>query len=96
MYMLIVFRTLLFHSACIVIFTILYTAFVEDYNEKNDGDGHVTNNTFLDCLLLSTTIQAGVGISNMYPLNSIGKLIMIIQQLIMMSANLITLYFIVL
>jgi hypothetical protein len=91
----IVFRTLLFHFACIIIFTILYSIFSSDYNEKNDGDGATTNNTFLDVLLLSTTIQAGVGISNMYPLNSVGKLIMIFQQLIMMSANLFALYFIV-
>jgi len=80
---------------CIIIFTILYTVFADDYNEKNEGDGATTNNTFIDFLLLSTTIQAGVGISNMYPLNSIGKIIMIFQQIIMMSANLLALYFIV-
>jgi hypothetical protein len=93
----IVFRTLLFHVICIIIFTILYSVFADDYNEKNESSGAViTNNTFIDCLLLSTTIQAGVGISNMYPLNSIGKIILIIQQLIMMSANLFALYFILL
>jgi hypothetical protein len=81
---------------CIIIFTILYRVFSDDYNEKNEGDGETTNNSFLDFVLLSTTIQAGVGISNMYPLNSIGKIIMIFQQLIMMSANLLALYFIVL
>ena len=92
----IVFRTLIFHFACIVIFTLLYMAFADDYNEKNEGDGNVTNNTFVDCLLLSTTIQAGVGVSNMYPSNSIGKIILILQQLIMISGNLFALYFIVL
>ena len=91
----IVFRTLLFHFTCIIIFTILYTVFSADYDEKNEGDGTITKNTFIDCLLLSTTIQAGVGVSNMYPSNSIGKIILIIQQLIMMSANLLALYFIV-
>ena len=91
----IVFRTLLFHFACIIIFTILYMVFAEDYNDKNDG-GTITNNTYLDFLLFSTTIQSGVGLSNTYPLNSIGKIIMIFQQLIMMSANLIALYFFVL
>lgn len=92
----IVFRTLIFHFVCIIIFTILYSVFADDYNEKNEGDGSKTTTTFLDCVLLSTTIQSGVGISNLYPLNSIGKLIMILQQLIMMSANLFALYFIVL
>lgn len=96
MYMKIVFRTLIFHFACIIIFTLLYTSLADDYNEKNEGDNTITNNTFLDFALLSTTIQAGVGISNMYPLNFIGKIIMILQQLIMMSGNLIALYFIVL
>ena len=96
MYMKIVFRTLLFHVMCIIIFTILYSVFSDDYNEKNEGAGAITNNTFIDCLLLSTTIQAGVGVSNMYPSNSIGKIILIFQQLIMMSANLFALYFLVL
>jgi hypothetical protein len=77
-------------------FTLLYAVFADDYNEKNEGEGTITNNTFLDFVLLSTTIQSGVGISNMYPLNSIGKIIMIFQQLIMMSANLFALYFLVL
>ena len=91
----IVFRTLMFHFTCIIIFTILYTVFSADYDEKNDGSA-AAKTTVLDFFLLSTTIQAGVGISNIYPLDFIGKIILIIQQLIMMSANLIALYFIVL
>ena len=92
----ILFRTLIFHFVCIIIFTLLYTSFSDDYNEKNECDGNITNNTFLDFVLLATTIQAGVGISNMYPLNSIGKIIMIFQQIIMMSVNLFALYFFIL
>jgi hypothetical protein len=91
----IVFRTLLFHFTCIIIFTILYSICSDDYNEKNDGSA-ATKTTFIDIVLFSTTIQSGVGISNMYPLNAMGKILMIIQQLIMMSANLLALYFIVL
>ena len=89
----IVFRTLLFHFTCIIIFTILYSIFSDDYNEKKNGSAEATNTTFIDIILFSTTIQAGVGISNMYPLNFIGKIIMIFQQLIMMSAKLFALYF---
>jgi hypothetical protein len=91
----IVFRTLIFHFTCIIIFTILYSIFSDDYNEKNDGSA-ATKTTFIDVVLFSTTIQAGVGISNMYPLNATGKLIMILQQIIMMCTNLFALYFIVL
>jgi hypothetical protein len=81
------FRTLFFHLICIFIFTILYYYFSYDYNNNNR-----TKINFLDFLLLSVTIQAGVGISGLYPINSIGKIIMIIQQMLMLCCHLLTLY----
>jgi len=47
---------------------------------------------FLDCLLLSTTIQAGVGFTNLSVHGSIGKLIVMLQQLILISTHAFTLY----
>ena len=46
----------------------------------------------LDYLFLSTTIQAGVGMSDIYPISIYGKLLMICQQLIMIMTHVFTLY----
>jgi hypothetical protein len=47
---------------------------------------------YLDCVLLSTTIQAGVGFTGLSVNSSVGKLIMLLQQLILISTHAFTLY----
>lgn len=84
----IVIRTVLFHFLCILLFAIFYYYYKEHYiNSLNK-----LNHTFLDYLLLSTTIQAGVGISDIYPITTSGRIIMIGQQLIMILTHVFTLY----
>jgi hypothetical protein len=48
--------------------------------------------TVLDYIFLSTTIQASVGLTDIYPIGFYGKLIMIIQQLIMIMTHIFTIY----
>jgi hypothetical protein len=95
----IVFRTVLFHFVCILVFALLYSTFAQDFGSLDDDLYSENSNrtkeklTFLDFLLLSTTIQAGVGISEFFPSSSFTKIILIIQQLIMISTHVFTLYF---
>jgi len=56
-------------------------------NIHNDSE-----TTYLDCLLASTTIQAGVGLTNMRLDSSISKLIMVLQQFLLISTHVFTLY----
>lgn len=81
----IVIRTVCFHFLCILIFASIYFNFRDDFEYKKEL-------TTIDCISLSTTIQSGVGISNIYPTSFHGKLIMIIQQLIMLMTHVFTLY----
>jgi len=83
----IVFRTVFFHLLCIVSFSFLYF-----YNEHEFQVPISKNVSYLDYFLLSTTIQAGVGISSIYPITSYGKIIMIVQQIIMIMTHVFTLY----
>ena len=85
----IVIRTVFFHFLCILVFAIFY------YNFKDHFQCNIKNEefTFLDYILLSTTIQAGVGLSDIYPISFYGKLLMISQQLIMIMTHVFTLYF---
>lgn len=80
-------RTLIFHFVCIFMFSLLYLNIA---NEMSSQDGSQIH--FLDCLLLSTTIQAGVGFTNLSINSSIGKLIMMLQQLLLISTHAFTLY----
>ena len=85
-----VIRTLFFHILCIIIFAFLYYKFREDFIEEKKQEK--VKISVIDSVLLSTTIQAGVGISKIYPETFYGKIIMIIQQIIMIMTHLITLY----
>ena len=88
-----VFRTLYFHISCIALFAFLYYYFRQDFKEdKEETPREQEKITIIDSILLSTTIQSGVGISNIYPQNFYGKIIMIIQQMILIMTHLITIY----
>ena len=83
----IVIRTVFFHFSCIVGFGMLYFYLKDEFleNEKDKLE-------IIDYMLLSTTIQAGVGISDLYPTTFYGKLTMIIQQILMLCTHIFTLY----
>ena len=80
-----VLRTLIFHILCIIIFTIIYSNLTEDFQEHD-------KKSFVDFILLSTSIQSGVGISDLFPLSYYSKIVIIIQQLLMLFIHVITLY----
>lgn len=83
----IVIRTVFFHMLCILIFSLFYFYFHDHYRHQ-----FVEKFSLLDYFLLSTTIQAGVGISDIYPVSFYGKLIMIIQQITMIMTHVFTIY----
>jgi hypothetical protein len=60
--------------------------FVTSKEKEEDKD------QLIDYLLLSTTIQAGVGVSDIYPISYYGKVVMIIQQLVMICTHVFTIY----
>lgn len=86
-----VIRTAIFHLLCIVIFALIYFYFSQHFQSENE-DKNVKYNNFTDYVLLSTTIQAGVGISDLYPISFYSKIVLILQQIIVIFTHLITLY----
>jgi hypothetical protein len=89
----IVIKTVLFHFLCVVLFGLVYLSFksqfVRDpaYTIDNKSDAEI-----IDCLFLATTIQSGVGYSDLYPITKTAKVILIIQQFVMISTNVFLLY----
>lgn len=92
-YMKLVFRTLTFHILCIIVFGIIYFNYKDQFHrDVNYTDDNKKTPALIDCIFLSTTVQAGVGYSDLYPFTNLAKIILIIQQLIMISTNVFLLY----
>ena len=86
-------QTLSIHLFCIIFFALFYYYFsIHFYNNKLKQTYESDLESIIDFVLFSTTIQAGVGISSIVPVSVYGKLFMIIQQLIMISISVITIY----
>ena len=89
----IVIRTVILQFSFILLFGLVYfflkSHFLRDpiytINKKNNPE-------IIDCFFLSTTVQCGVGYSNLYPITNLAKSIMILQQFTMISINILLLY----
>ena len=89
----IVVKTVAFQFLCVLLFGLIYVSFKANFvrNPKYTVDNN-KEPELLDCLFLATTIQAGVGYSDLYPITDFAKIIMIIQQFVMISTNVFLLY----
>lgn len=87
-----VFQTFLFQIVSILIFGSLYWIYSDDFSlnikNKNKNDLRV-----LDCFFTSVTVQAGVGYSILNPETNRAVTLLMVQQLIMVFANILMLYF---
>jgi hypothetical protein len=89
----IVIKTVFFHFCCILFFGLIYLIFKDGFSR--DPAYSINNKKepeVIDCLFLATTVQAGVGYSDLYPITNLAKTILIIQQFIMISTNVFLLY----
>ena len=75
------------HIGTIILFTFLYFLFSNHYTKYG------AEFDMMDYLLLSITVQAGVGITDIYPATFYGKLILAVQQILMLLTNISTIYF---
>lgn len=92
-----VIKTLAIHLFCIIFFAFFYYYFSTHFDNDDKQNKYYNRKTskleaLIDFFLFSTTIQAGVGISDIIPISVYGKMLMIMQQLIMISISVITIY----
>jgi len=82
-----VFRTFIFHIFSIFVFAFIYLNLSDDFHfiEKS-------KKTFIDFFLLSTTIQAGVGVTPLQPASYYSKIAVILQQMLMLLTHIMTIY----
>jgi hypothetical protein len=88
-----VIRTVFFQFSCILFFGLIYLFLIDHFvrDEKFTLNKSKTPE-ILDCLFLATTIQSGVGYTDLYPITDTSKMVLIIQQFIMISTNIFLLY----
>jgi len=85
----IVFATIFFNFLCIIFFSMIYIYLKKEFinNTKNEIK-------LIDIIMFTTTIQAGVGLSHLFPNSFNSKLVTIIQQLTMICSYVFILYII--
>ena len=72
---------LLFQIFVIISFSLLYLSLKNQFRtDEHNPQSTMQSISFYDCLLLSSTIQAGVGIYTIQPQTDATKLIVTIQQ----------------
>ena len=81
-------RTICFHFFCIIIFTFIYK-----YISLELKDTEKSMVSFIDYLYLSVAIQSGTGFAQIAPKNDIGRIIIIIQELILICTHVFTFHF---
>ena len=79
-------KTLFFHLVCIVLFGVIYSQMASQL-KKDKGDIEL-----IDYFYLSTAIQSGTGFSQTVPDTTNAKLIVMLQEFLMISGTLISLH----
>ena len=79
----IVTKTFLFNIICIVIFSLIYTSISTDNFAALQPKDKIT---YIDLIFYSTTIQSGVGLSDINAITDLAKILSMIQQLVMIAS----------
>jgi hypothetical protein len=87
-----VIRALLFHFLCIILFAIVYYNLDDYFEDIYKSRKLKIDKSFIDYISLSGTIQSGVGLTFLEPTSIYSKTAVLIQQLILISSHVITLY----
>lgn len=83
--------TLYFHLFCVIFFSVIYVIMAKNHIMMNDK----SIPKIIDCIMLGITIQSGVGYAHMYPVSSLAKWVVVLQQIVLICTNVFMLYFII-
>jgi len=89
-----IFVTIIFNFASIIIFSIIYINLKDEFvYNLSDNSKNKVQIQVIDFIMYASTIQSGVGLTDIMPNTFVSKLITIIQQYIMISSYLLVVYF---
>ena len=85
----------IFNITILILFTFIYTL-CEMYNPNSFNNvnpkSQIILTNFTDHLLLSTAVQSGVGLSNITPVTNTAKILVSLQQFMVMSSGLVSIF----
>ena len=82
-----IYKPILLKIAILTIFFIIYWIFNDHLNKPKDEKTDV-----IDYFMLSTTIEAGVGVTNLSPRTNLMKIIFTLHQLVMIGSSIFLVY----
>ena len=89
-----VFASVIFNFLSIIIFSIIYINLKDEFvYNLSDNSKKNPQLEVIDFIMYASTIQSGVGLTDIMPNSFLAKLITIIQQYIMISSYIFVLYF---
>jgi hypothetical protein len=90
-----IFTAILLNFISILIFCIIYIFLKDDfiYNESDKINNLNNKIQIIDIIMYTSTIQSGVGLTNLMPNSFRAKFFTIMQQYVMISFNFFILYF---
>ena len=86
-----VIRGAAFNILCIIIFGLIYWN-LQSHFTKDQNYQKIIYGEPIDFFFLSTTIQAGVGFPDLIAVTNVSNIILMIQQIIMITTNIFLLY----
>ena len=84
-------KIILYQFGFLLFFSILYFNYKDHFIRDNSVVGH-HKITFIDCLLLSTTIQSAIGYTDLFPVTHLSKILLTIQQMVVICTYSLFLY----
>lgn len=84
-----VYQLFLYNIIVIACFTMIYYLVGDEHFQNLKGQKKVD---FIDCLFLATTIQCGVGLSDINTVTTLSKTLAILQQMSMLGNTIFMLY----
>lgn len=84
------FRTALLHLVSITLFSLIYLAYKDGFRPAQKMDTEYT--AYINFLNLSVTIQSGIGLTDLVPISHFAKVIVMVQQLLLIFTHIFTLY----
>ena len=79
----IVTKTFLFNIICLIFFSFVYMSISSDNFAALQPKDKIT---YIDLIFYSTTIQSGVGLSDINAVTDLAKILSMIQQLVMIAS----------
>jgi hypothetical protein len=89
--MIAILKTFIFQLFCILLFSVLYWLDSDGF-QSEFADKRKYPITYLDHLFTAVTVQASVGFTELYPITTRTKILVMMQQFIMISSNILILY----